>query len=165
MKKLIFALTVFLVLGVYSLQAQWKLGVHAGVPVGDEFVKEAFSFNAGADVAYLFGVADVLEVGPMLGYMHYFGDSGEEDGFEWEVDDAQFLPIAASGRVSLGATVFVGADLGYAVGMNDGNDGGFFYRPKLGFGIAAVNIIGSYSGVSMDGGTVSSVNVGIEFGL
>lgn len=164
MKKLILSLTVFLVLGLASLQAQWKIGANAGVPVGD--MEEFSNFHLGADVAYLFNVGDKFEAGPMIGYSHYFVEDIEIDGMgTFEMDDAQFLPIAASGRVSLGSTIFLGADVGYAVGISDGNDGGFYYRPKLGFGIASINIIGSYSGISVDGGNVSSVNVGIEFGL
>ena len=108
----------------------------------------------------------VFEFGGMVGYSHYFGESGEEvGGIEFEYDDAQFLPVAATGRASLADVILVGLDLGYGIGINDGNDGGFFYRPKFGFDFMGVDVWGSYEGFSMDGGTVSSVNVGIEFGL
>jgi len=79
------------------------------------------------------------------------------------VDDFSFLPIAAAGRVSLGDVLFAGVDLGYAIGLNDGNDGGFYFAPKLGFGLFMFDVVGSYTGVSRDGSTVSSVNVGVEF--
>lgn len=159
MRKSILSLTIFLALGMASLQAQWKVGINAGIPVGA--VEGFFDFNAGADVAYLFEVGKVLEVGPMVGYSHYFGDRGVEGPVSWKVHDVQFLPLAASGRVSLGGTVFVGADLGYGFDIKERINGGFYYRPKLGFGLFGLSVIGSYSGI----GSFSTVNVGLEYSL
>ena len=162
MKKSILTLIVFLALGVASLQAQWKVGANAGVPVGD--MKDAYTFNAGADVAYLFGMAN-LEVGPMVGYSQYFAATQEEGLVDNQPGDVQFIPVAASGRVSLGGTVFVGADLGYAFGIGDEHYEGVYYRPKLGFGFYGISVVGSYSGVNVDAGSFSTVNVGLEFSL
>lgn len=164
MKKLLIAITLMFSVGLTTASAQeFRLGVHGGVPVGD--VSDTHNFDLGLHASYMFNPLGVFQFGPMIGYSHYFGDSFEEMGFEIEVDDAQFLPIGASGRASLGDVVFVGLDLGYGIGINDGNDGAFFYRPKLGFDFMGIDIIGSYEGFSRDGGTVSSVNVGVEFGL
>lgn len=163
MKKLVLVSMLFF--AVSALQAQeTKIGVHGGIPVGD--ISDFSDFTLGVDFAYMFSPAAMFQVGPMVGYSHYFMkdiDMGSMGTFE--VDDISFLPIAASGRVSLGDAVFAGADLGYAVGLNDGNDGGFYYRPKLGFDLLGVWVVGSYEGISRDGGSVSSVNVGVEFGL
>lgn len=162
MKKL-FLLCMLGCLGFTSAFSQGlSLGVNAGIPVGD--VKELTNFQLGGDLAYRFGVLELLEVGPMVGYSHFFGDSGEEGDLSWEVDDAQFVPVAVSGRLGL-TSFFVGADLGYAIGLNDGNDGGFYYRPQVGFNFLMLGLIASYQGISMDGGTVSSINLGVEFGL
>lgn len=165
MKKLLLTLIAVFSIGIYSSFAQattdFKIGVHAGIPVGD--MADFSDFNLGADVSYLFGVAGMLEVGPLVGYSRYFVEDIDLGEFgSLEMDDASFLPVAASGRVDLGP-VFAGLDLGYAVGLNDGNDGGFYYRPKVGVGFFGLNLIGSYSGISMDGGDVSSVNLGVEF--
>jgi hypothetical protein len=74
------------------------------------------------------------------------------------------FPAAVAGRLNFpGLTV--GLDLGYAVGLNDGNDGGFYYRPQLGFRFLGVGLIASFQGINMDGGEMSSVNLGVEFGL
>jgi len=163
MKKLL--LLSMLIFAVSAVQAQEiKVGAHVGIPVGDS--SDNSNFDLGADVAYLFSPIEMFQVGPMLGLSHYFTEEIEYYGAP-SVDppDATFLPIAASGRVSLGDAVFAGADLGYAVGLNDGNDGGFYYRPKLGFDLLGIWVVGSYEGISMDGGSVSSVNVGVEFGF
>jgi hypothetical protein len=156
MKNLLLGFLFILGIGISS-QAQttsdFQLGIHGGIPVGD--AGDVSDFNAGFDAAYLFGVVDMVEVGPLVGYSHYFIE---------DFDDISFLPIAASGRVAMGAA-FAGLDLGYAVGLSDGNDGGFYYRPKIGFGFYGLNLVGSYSGISVDGTNISSVNLGLEFNL
>ncbi len=155
MKKLLL-LSVLAFLGFNSAYSQggFRVGVNAGIPVGD--ISDYSNLQLGADVAYMFSFADMLEVGPLVGYSEYFGDNN------WP--DVQFLPIAASGRLGL-TSFFVGADLGYAVGLDDGNDGGFYYKPQVGYNLGLVGIILSYSGVSMNGGNISSVNVGLEIGM
>lgn len=138
-------------------QGKFKAGINGGIPVGD--VSDFYNFQFGADVAYMFGVADMISVGPMVGYSNFFPD--DSDIF----DNAQFLPVAASGRLSFPGPFFVGADLGYAIGIDDGNDGGFFYKPQVGYEFVIIGIILSYSGVSVDGGSFSSINLGVEFGI
>lgn len=164
MKKLVLAGLVMFFTTSFMQAQEVKIGAHVGIPVGD--ISDFSDFDLGIDFAYMFSPVEMLQVGPMIGYSHYFMKDIDMGSFgTFEVDDASFLPIAASGRVSLGDAVFAGADLGYAVGLNDGNDGGFYYRPKLGFDLLGVWVIGSYEGISMDGGDVSSVNVGVEFGF
>lgn len=88
-----------------------------------------------------------------------------KDGFEGEV---QFLPIAASGRFNASEDFSIGADLGYALGINEGNDGGFYYRPIVGYNLsekAQLNL--SYTGVSIKDAdfTWSTINLGVLFSL
>lgn len=161
MKKLLCFLMLFGV-GAAALSAQTtniKLGAHAGLPVGD--MNDAYGYNLGADLAYMVGIIGLVEFGALVGYMHYFEDSGEEGDLSWEGEDASYLPLAASGRINLGA-IYAGIDLGYALGLNDDNDGGFYYRPKIGFGFLGLTLVGSYSGISADGIEVNSINLGLE---
>ncbi|MAO10926.1 MAG: hypothetical protein CMC07_08610 [Flavobacteriaceae bacterium] len=169
MKKLLLvaALAVFM-MGTSFAQGQFKIGANGAIPVGD--AGDSYTFGVGVDVAYLFEVADMVWIGPQASYFHYFGDDVEIDTgigtISGEVEDAAFLPIAASGRIGFGESFYVGADLGYGIGISpDGNDGGFYYRPKAGYSFGTVGIIASYSGVSLDGGNFSSINFGVEFGL
>lgn len=138
-------------------QSGLRLGVNGGLPTGD--VEEITNFQAGADIAYRVSVLPLLDVGPLIGYSRFFLEETDMG-----LDDIEFLPIAASGRVNF-ALLLVGLDLGYAVGLNEGNDGGFYYRPQIGVKLGPIGLIGSYSGISRDGGSVNSVNLGIEFGL
>jgi hypothetical protein len=156
MKKLLLIL-VFIVFGsaISYAQGEFRMGVNAGVPLGD--ADDFSTLNFGADFAYLFGVADVFSVGPLVAYSHFLGDG--------EGVDYHFIPVAASGRFGLSNAFFIGADLGYAIGADPGNDGGFFYRPKLGYDFGLIGLIASYSGIEIDGGSFNSVNLGIEFGF
>ncbi|MFD1079710.1 hypothetical protein, partial [Longispora fulva] len=93
---------------------------------------------------------------------HFFGDSGEDEFGSWEVEDFQFLPLAASARFNMNQ-FFAGADVGYAVGVNDGNEGGFYYKPLAGINFGKIGALVSYSGISRDNFTVSTVNLGLEY--
>lgn len=158
MKKLVLMPVLFLVMGLYDADAQTtdlKLAAHAGVPVND--AGDISNFNLAADVTYLLGIAGIVEAGAMAGVSRYFegGDSGRA---------ATFLPVAAAGRVDLPG-FFAGLDLGYAIGLSDNFGGGLYYRPKIGFGFFGFNVIGSYSGINTDDGSISAVTVGVEIGL
>ncbi len=155
---LIAAIAVF---GLSAVQAQeegFKIGVNFGLPVGD--IDDVSSFNAGLDLSYMFDIVDSFQVGPSVGYSHFFLKSEFSD-----FDDIQFLPLSASARFFASEDLFFGANLGYALGIDDGNDGGFYYRPNVGYNLGPVALILSYQGVSVDGFTSSSINLGVEIGL
>lgn len=166
MKKIIL-LAAFVLASTSSIWAQeFKIGVGGALPSGD--VKDSYTFGINADFSYLFEVSDNFTAGPMAGVMHYFGDSIDLGGFgSVDVDDATFVPLGGTGRLVLGESFVLGASLGYGLGIApDGNDGGFYYKPISGYMVSdAVSILASYTGVSFDGGTFSSLNLGIEFGL
>lgn len=164
MKKIILLLALAF-MGFGSVFGQGvRLGVNAGIPVGD--VKDISNFQLGADIAYLYPASDLFSVGGLVGYSRYFIDDNDPlIGTIDDVDDFSFLPIAATARFGFENSLFVAGDLGYAIGINDGNDGGFYYRPKVGYSLGPLAIIASFSGISVDGGDVSSVNLGIEFGF
>ena len=161
MKKLVLciALAIF---GFANVNAQgFKLGANVGIPVGD--ASDVSSFTIGVDVNYLWEASEAFDAGIAVGFTNNFLKSEWDDyGFS----DVQFLPIAAAGRFSVSEGFKIGADLGYAIGIDDGNDGGFYYRPMAGFDVSEnIEINLSYSGVSVDGGTWSVISLGIMFGL
>lgn len=157
MKRSLIVLALVMTSFLGYSQGSFKAGLNVGIPTGD--VSEAYNVHFGADVAYMFGIADRFAVGPLVGYSNFFPEDSDL------YDNAQFLPVAASGRFGITDQFFLGADLGYGVGLNDGNDGGFYYRPQLGYDFGLIGLVASYSGVSMDGGSFSSINLGVEFGL
>src|SRR5690606_35033708 len=158
MKKLLFtaAIAVF-GFSVMSAQGGFKVGANFALPVGD--AGDVSSFSIGLDAAYLIEVSDKFSVGGATGFTNAFGKTESINIFGYSVevdyDDVQFISSD---------TVYVGADLGYAIGINDGNDGGFFYRPRVGYSFT--DMIGanlSYTGVSLDGGDWSTIGLGVEF--
>ncbi|MCY2688224.1 hypothetical protein [Salinimicrobium sp. TH3] len=155
MKKFLVLIVSCLILGSVNSFAQenFKFGGNIGIPVGDA---DIYDINYGADAAYFFEVSEGFSVGPMIGFT----------GYSVEGSNISFLPVAATGRYQFPASMFfLGADLGYAISLEDGVDGGFFYRPKVGYNFGLLGVIASYSGISVDGGTWSSINLGVEFSL
>lgn len=158
MKKLLL-LGAFLIVSTSSLFAQeFNLGASAALPLGDAGDLTTFGLNIEAN--YLTDVSEQFDVGATVGYHHYFGDS-------MDIDDFSFIPVAASARFNASEAFTIGADLGYGIGISpDGNDGGFYYAPKVQYGISeTIDIVLAYKGVSLDGGSFDSITLGVEFGL
>ncbi|HZW76962.1 MAG TPA: hypothetical protein VFF21_01505 [Flavobacteriaceae bacterium] len=145
-----------------------KIGAFVSLPMGDW--ADMYGFGAGADFQYLFEVGEGFQVGPMASLMWYSGKTFKEEipyfgTMEIEMEDAMFLPIGGTARYSMDA-FFIGIDLGYGIGLApSGNDGGLYFKPKVGYNFGNIGAVVSYSGVSLDGVTASSVNLGVEFSL
>ena len=164
MKK--FVLIASLLLFGATLQAQEGLnvGINFGLPVGD--ASDFSSFSLGVDANYLWNVTESLDVGVATGFTNAFGKTIEILGAEFDAEDVQFIPIAAAGRYHVTDRFRAGADIGYAIGINDGNDGGFYYRPILAYGLTdAVEMNFSYTGISLDGFTWSTISLAFMLNL
>ncbi|GIZ09452.1 hypothetical protein [Flavobacterium sp. UMI-01] len=154
MKKIILTTAALFAISIAS--AQFRVGAHVGIPTGD--IKDFSSVNLGADVAYTWSAAEGLDVGIATGYTSYLGKDGG--------DAIGFIPVAATAQITLTNNWFIGADLGYGIGVNpDGVDSGFMYQPKLGYQIEKTGIYVAYKGIALDGFNVSSVNLGVSFKL
>lgn len=54
----------------------------------------------------------------------------------------------------------VGLDLGYAIGINDGNDGGVYFKPMFGYNITdMIQLNAAFRGVSL--GNARAYNGGV----
>ncbi len=171
MKKLC-VLVVFAFCSIASVNAQggnFNVGINVGIPSGD--VSDLYSFALGIEANYLFEVSDKFQVGPTVSFVNFFGDSIDfgdfEGGGDFDVPDASFLPIGGAARYMASEKLVLGVDLGYAVGISpDGNDGGFQYRPMVGYNVSEkIMIQASYSGISVTGGTFGQFGVGAMVSL
>jgi hypothetical protein len=155
-KLLLFLVGAFLITGLQA-QGTFKIGLSGGVPLGD--ASDISTFALGADAYYLFGKRKALvRLGPTVGYRNFFG---EEISPGLTVDDAQFVPVALAGRVSLLGILQGGVDVGYALGVSDFLDGGFYIRPVLAFGILRLfELTLSYESIS-DNATWGNANIGL----
>lgn len=166
MKKVLF-LAAFIIMGATSMNAQneFRAGISGGLPIGDS--GDLATFAIAIDLGYLFEISDTFDAGVATGYSHSFGDELDLGVLGTvDVDDVQFIPIAGSARFEVAPNFTLGADLGYAVGINDGNDGGFYYSPRAQYGVSeAIDIVVAFRGVSVDGGSWDIVSAGVEFGI
>jgi hypothetical protein len=148
----------FLILGLlftHGLSAQegFRVGGHVGIPVGD--ASDFSSLNIGVDATYLWQVNETLALGAASGFSIFMG----KDDFS----NYSFIPVAASARVTYPKNWFYVADLGYAVALEDGTDGGFFLRPKLGYTTGNTDFFIFYQSISESGINVSSFGAGVAF--
>lgn len=166
MKK-VFFIAFLAIIGLGKVNAQegvFNGGINAGIPTGD--MSDFSSFALGAELNYMFPVAEGFTLGPSIQYSHFFGKDYEVLGTTIEGSDVSYLPISGAARFNVSEKFVVGANLGYAVGIDDGNDGGFYYRPMVGFKVGPTSQLNiSYSGIENDGFTASQISLGLMFGL
>ncbi|WP_421812039.1 outer membrane beta-barrel protein [Flagellimonas sp.] len=165
--KNILLFTSVLVLGLSSMQAQnsFYIGAHAGLPIS-KGASDYTSFALAADLGYLFEISEDFKIGPTLGYSHTFGKDIDLGVFFAEGNDIQFMPIAAAGRYNISDKFSVGADVGFAVGINEENDGGFYYSPRAAYSLSnMIDAVVSYRGISGDSGNWNIISLGVEFSI
>ncbi len=168
MKKLFLAGVVAL-MGATTVNAQgnFKVGAHVGLPVDD--LAAAYAFNTGVDVAYTLNVSENFNLGVTTGYSHYFGETIiiELPGIsneELKTPDLGIIPIAATAQYLFTPKMYLGTDLGYTFFTGSGADGGaFYYQPKVGYKFGASEVYLGYKGMSKNGESLSSVNLGYAF--
>lgn len=152
--KKLFAVLIFISsFNVYS-QNEWKLEINTGVNIGDYLSNTGISI--GADISYLIPINEKFSIGPTTGFSILLLNNSDNIGF---------LPIAASGEFLVSNNLFIGADVGYSAVLIDGFYGGFYFRPKIGYTFNKFNLVGSYSGITQDGGLFSFIKLGVEFKL
>ena len=130
MKKLILSATMAM-MGLMTANAQegFKVGAHVGIPVGD--VTDYLGVNFGAEASYLYPVMENLHVGGTAGLDIFTGK--DEPGTIYKTKNLTILPIAASAQYDFLEQFFCAVDLGYALSLSKGYDGGFYFQPKAGW--------------------------------
>jgi hypothetical protein len=161
MKKALFICLAVLFYSGLQAQGVFKIGVVAGIPTAD--AGDISNFVLGADAYYMFEKEDaILNFGPTVGIRNYFGEEISEG---ISVDDGQFLPIGGAARVTLLGVLTGGVDVGYAVGISDFLDGGFYFRPVVGLDILDIlELNASYESIS-DAATWGNFNIGLLLAL
>ena len=173
MKKLFLtgALALFGLMSAQKTDSGIRLGVNAGIPVGD--FGKLTTFTAGVDLAYLYPLAENFRLGVATGYSHYFGkkttyDLGILGKRDVKVPDVGVIPVAAKAEFILGdSNVFLGADLGYAFFTEKdlkNENGSFYYQPKLGYSFdKRHDLYFSYKGFTRNNANAGSINLGYAY--
>ncbi|CDF79441.1 conserved hypothetical protein [Formosa agariphila KMM 3901] len=147
---------------------------HDGLNVGASFMlpiadlSDYSSAGVALDINYLYPIAPMLNMGIASGYAVVFGDDYQGPIFEYEGEDFQYIPVSVATRYVPTEKVEFGADLGYAIGVSNGFDGGFYYRPVIAFNLTEmVQLNFSYTGVNNNNSWVtwSTLNFGVMFNL
>ncbi|MEM9680174.1 MAG: outer membrane beta-barrel protein [Bacteroidota bacterium] len=137
-------------------------GLTGGIVVGD--FEDAYSSDIGVEVVYLYGLTDRISIGASTGFTNYFGDDITIGGITVGVDDAQFIPLTGSFRFSPLPKFFVGGDIGYAIGINDGNEGGFYASPRANYLITDKFIVNAgYRLIDLDGESLGAIQFGVGY--
>ncbi|TVZ15014.1 outer membrane beta-barrel protein [Maribacter sp. MAR_2009_72] len=152
------------VLTVFQLSAQegFKLGVQAGLPL-NEF-NDAVSVVLGADASYMYPLGEVVDIGPAVGYIHGFAEKYQSTIPLSDLEPVQFLPLSAGVRFWTSNSFSFGGNAGWAMGINDGNDGGVYYRPTIAYltsSSSEVNL--SYTNINLDQAKWTTITLGLVY--
>ena len=162
MKKFLAAIFFVLISTGLFAQEGLKVGLQGGIPIGD--FDDQISLVVAADLGYMWALGEVVDLGIASGYIHGFTDRFDDLSVLADLPNVQFIPAAASVRVWPTNSFTIGVDGGYAIGINDGNDGGLYARPVIGFLFSAFTELNlSYSYVNLDSVSWSTATVGILF--
>tara|TARA_B100001146_G_scaffold225077_1_gene246269 strand:+ start:156 stop:674 length:519 start_codon:yes stop_codon:yes gene_type:complete len=147
MKRIVFLILICLSFSKISAQEGFKLGLQAGLPVGD--FNERIGVVIGADTGYMWAPNKTFDLGIKAGFIHGFSEEFREGTILEDLPSFQFLPLAGSVRIWPGKTFSFGADVGQALGLNKSNDGGFYLRPQVGFQVGPQSEV-NFSYTSID---------------
>lgn len=144
----------------------FKAGLQVSMPLGD--AGDISNFGLGLDLQQHYGVDKILDLGFATGFINYFGktETISEDFIEVEADfpNIQYLPVAGLVRLYASKGFNFGADVGYAFGLDEITEGGFYYRPTISIGMSDTSALEfSYTGISDEAVDWSSVNLSLVF--
>lgn len=145
------------------------IGGRVGLPLGD--AGDISQVSLGLDVSYLYDLSDQLKVGVATGYDLFVTKNIEIFGEKIKVDNISFLPVAATAKFDFTDQIFVGLDLGYAVALTDGVDGGMLYQPRIGTAFSQFNAFLYYRGISIKNEllntrtNLSTIGLGVSYSL
>ncbi|AWX44388.1 hypothetical protein HME9304_01388 [Flagellimonas maritima] len=106
------------------------LGVHDGVTLGG-LATAIVAFSVWISITCT--ITRRIFEGATTGFSNFLGKAETVAGIEIDNDDLQFIPLAASIRFRLLKNLCVGPDIGYAIPLNDGGDGGFYLSQRVSY--------------------------------
>lgn len=145
-----------------SAQEGFKFGIQAGLPFND--FNEALSIVVGADASYMYPLGEVVDVGPSIGFIHGFAETFQSNVVRADLETVQFVPLSAGLRFWTSNDFSFGGNAGWALGINEGNDGGLYYRPMIAYLMSSsVEVNFSYTGIELEEATWSTMTLGIVY--
>lgn len=157
--------TIILLLMTTTIIAQkesiWTVGVHAGKVLGE--YESNYSANTGLDLSYLYPLSKKFYLGGAIGFSNYLGKDEVVTGNDInDIEDAQFIPVAASFRLSPFKSILMGGDIGYGIALADSTESGFYASPRLTYIVNDIQIYAGYRLISIEDG-LSSLQIGFAY--
>ncbi len=163
MKNLL-AATLMALFSFTFLQAQegFKIEIQGGLPFND--FNTDVSLAIGLDVGYMRAINPTFDLGATVGYIHGIPETFHSEVVLTDLPTIQFVPLAGSVRIWPSRSISFGIDAGHALGLNEGNDGGLYYRPTVGFLFGTSTEINlSYTSIGVGDRDWTTVTLGIEY--
>lgn len=139
---------------VNSSNTWFKLGLNAGLPIGD--LANSGKFAPGVDLSVQFLKTKAYGYGIKIGYTHFVPKETNQESFS-------AIPIAALFRFypeSIG--LFAGLEAGYSFIQNvEGTSGGFSARPQIGWHTDNWNFFAYYDYISTEEDVIDFQTIGL----
>jgi len=138
----------------------FKASFNIGTTAGEEIARNQYGVNLGFEFSYYYRVSKHFIVGPSVGATHIFKKGNRRDNSDLKTE-TKFAHLGGGFRLYTDNNkFFIGGDAGYAYGLDDG---GFYYKPKIGVSINKHSgIILTYTDVD-DTFDYTYVSIGYEF--
>lgn len=139
-------------------------GVQGGLMVGES--NNNYSANIGTEAVYLRQISNRFYMGANVGITHYFGKEvfDTTNNVTLEIDNAVFIPIGLSLRLSPFKNIIAGPDIDYAFDVGNGSGGGFYLSPRISYLInGKIPIAIGYRSISVDGTNLGSLQFGFGY--
>ena len=155
MKK-VFLIGSILIAGCIGAYAQkgftFGVGANIGLPVGN--ASDITSFIVGGELQGECKFNENVSAVFTTGYTHFIG---KDLGLGVKINYGA-IPILAGIRYYPTGKFFIGGQAGYSFFTGDASDGGFTYKPQIGYNAEAVQLALSYNAIT-NGGTVGWVGL------
>ena len=162
MKKYLLTLCIAVTMGGVYAQEGFKLGIQAGIPFND--FDEQVSIAVALDIGYMHALGEVVDLGIISGIIHGFPETFQTSDVTIDFPSIQFVPLTAAIRIWPSNSFSFGGNAGYAFGLNEGNEGGVYFRPIIGYLLGAKTEINvSYTSISLDTASWTTATLGILY--
>jgi hypothetical protein len=144
-----------------------------GLPLSN--LHTATSFGLGGEVQGEYAFSEQLTGVVTTGYTNFFGKSIDDGSGDTYKVSYGHIPVIVGARYYANEQFFFGAQIGYGhysahISSNiagfdgaSGGSGGFEYRPQVGYNVDPVQLILSYDGTSVSGGSLSQLGLSILY--
>lgn len=167
MKKLAVILLI-VVAGNFAQAQKSNLGVSLGLPVSE--AADFYEYTSIIEYNLLWEVSESIDIGGGIGFIHTSGPSltrqtGSNSISSSEVDNI-FLPLTFNTRYHFTKRFTLGLDVGYAFGLGGGGRGGFYFAPKLQYGISdKVSLMLGLRSINVNNPSIRNIYDNFDSGL